>query len=98
VPLFKKSKAKRLAKSGDVSELIALITGPDPGKERADAALELPRFSQEIEAQYKDMAHAALTKAVRDPHHEVRPTRNRNGDPRLPNYRAITKRRAPASH
>jgi HEAT repeat protein len=72
MPLFKKSKAKQLAKSGDVSALIALITGPDPGKERADAALELPRFSQEIEAHYKDVAHAALTKAGLDPHREVR--------------------------
>jgi HEAT repeat protein len=72
VPLFKKSKAKQLAKSGDVSELIALITGSESNKERADAALELPRFSHEIEVHHKDVAHAALTKALRDPHHEVR--------------------------
>lgn len=70
--LFKKSKVDQLVKAGDVAGLIALITDPDPAKERADAAHELPRFSKEVEAQHKDAAHAALTRAAQDPEAEVR--------------------------
>jgi hypothetical protein len=44
--MFKKSKAKRLAKSGDESELIALITGAGSGegasRRRARAAAFFP--------------------------------------------------------
>ncbi len=72
MPLFKKSRVEQLVKAEDVAGLIALITGPDPARERADAAHELPRFAEEIEARHRDAAHAALTRAVQDPDAEVR--------------------------
>lgn len=76
MPLFKKRKSKgkvdQLVKMGDVAGLIALITGPNPTLERADAVHELPRFSEEVEAHHKDAAHTALTSAVQDPEAEVR--------------------------
>ena len=76
MPLFKKNKSKgkvdQLVKAGDVAGLIALITGPNPALERADAVHELPRFSDEVETRHRDAAHAALTSAVQDPEAEVR--------------------------
>jgi HEAT repeat protein len=76
MPLFKKNKSKgkvdQLVKAGDVAGLIAVITGPNPALERADAVHELPRFSEEVEARHMDAAHAALTSAVQDPDAEVR--------------------------
>ena len=74
MPLFKKPKSQvdRLVKAGDVAGLIAVITGPNPTLERADAVHELPRFSEEVEARHKNAAHAALTSAVKDPDAEVR--------------------------
>ncbi len=74
--LFRKSKAqskvRQLAKAGDAAGLIAMITGPDPAKDRADAAHELPRLADEIEARHGDAAHSALTSATHDPNPEVR--------------------------
>ena len=73
MPLFKKkSKVDQLVKAGDVAGLIAVITGPNPALERADAVHELPRFAEEIEARHRDAARAALTSAVQDPDAEVR--------------------------
>jgi HEAT repeat protein len=74
MPLFKKSKSKvgQLVKAGDVAGLIAVITGPNPALERADAVHELPRFSEELEARHREAAHAALTSAAQDPDAEVR--------------------------
>jgi HEAT repeat protein len=72
MPLFKKSKVEQLVKAGDVAGLIALLTGSDHARERADAAHELPRFAEEIEAQYRDAAHAAVTRAAQDADAEVR--------------------------
>jgi HEAT repeat protein len=74
MPLFKKPKSKvqQLVTAGDVAGLIALITGPNPPPERADAVHELPRFSEEVEARHRDAARAALTSAVQDPEAEVR--------------------------
>jgi HEAT repeat protein len=72
VPLFKKSRVSQLVKAGDVAGLIAVITGSNPARERADAVHELPRFSEEVDARHRDEARAALTSAAQDPDAEVR--------------------------
>jgi HEAT repeat protein len=70
--LFRKSKVDRLVNAGDAAGLIAVINGPNPARERADAVHELPRFSEEVEAHHKDAARAALVSASQDPDPEVR--------------------------
>ena len=72
MPLFKKSKVDRLVKAGDVAGLLAVVNGPNPARDRADAVHELPRFSEEVEARHKDAVRAALASAAQDPDPEVR--------------------------
>ena len=72
VPLFRKNQVQQLARAGDVAGLIALVEGGERVKERADAAHELARFSEEIESRHADAARTALTNAARDPDPEVR--------------------------
>jgi HEAT repeat protein len=72
VPLFKKSKAKRLAKAEDVAGLLALATGPESPSERADALNALASFDEEAAGpHYGDVLRAVRT-AVRDPSADVR--------------------------
>jgi HEAT repeat protein len=72
MPLFRKSNVAQFVKAGDVTGLLAVITGSNPARERADAVHELPRLSREVEAHHSDAARAALTSAAGDPDAEVR--------------------------
>ena len=72
MPLFKKSRVDQLVKAGDVAGLLAVINGPSPARERADAVHELPRFAEEVEVHHKDAADAVLVSAAKDPDPEVR--------------------------
>ena len=72
MPLFKKSKVDQLAAAGDVQGLIAVVSGPDAPRDRADAVHELPRFAEKVEADYLDATRLALNVAAQDPNAEVR--------------------------
>jgi len=72
VRLFKKSKAKPLAKAGDVASLISLATGSNSPSDRADALNALAGFDEAAAGPHYDDVLRTVRSAARDPSADVR--------------------------
>jgi len=70
--LFGKSKAKPLAKAGDVVSLLALATGPNSPSDRADALNALASFDETAAGSHYDDVLRVVRTAARDPSGDVR--------------------------
>lgn len=70
--MFRKSKAKPLAKAGDVVSLLALATGPNSPSDRADALNALASFDESVAGSHYDDVLRAVRTAARDPSADVR--------------------------